>query len=225
MSFETWTTDELCEKLEEQGFSEEVSYFKEANIDGSVLPFITEDMLKEIGISLIGPRVLINHWIRSTCGKTRAAAERQVPQQSLQSFDDYPPQKIPQNMGGNDMGTKIAKASAIPQAVSSEHRPPTSGRTKPGMRQYASEDEKPKFVKDHEKMVESIRAARRFMKYQNDLEMGRAVGPPPELPPIEEPVGLVACKYCGRKMSETAIRHHEPTCSRMNSGRSRGRGR
>ena len=63
-------------------------------------------------------------------------------------------------------------------------------------------------------MVEQIRAARKYAAYQKAVEEGRAVGPPPELPPIEEPPDLVQCPYCGRKFGEEQARRHIPVCER-----------
>lgn len=76
---------------------------------------------------------------------------------------------------------------------------------------------------EHYKMVASLKAARKYTKYEKDLAAGKAVGPPPELPPIEEPVGLIPCPYCGRKFGETAAAHHIPVCQRMKGGTPKSR--
>ena len=80
---------------------------------------------------------------------------------------------------------------------------------------------KPKsnFRAQHEKLVESLRAARKYQAYEKAKEEGRAVGPPPEIPKYEiENDDRVACPYCGRKFGEEAAKRHIAVCERMGGG-------
>ena len=85
---------------------------------------------------------------------------------------------------------------------------------------------KPKsnFRQQHEKLVESLRAARKYQAYEKAKEEGRAVGPPPEIPKYEiENDDRVACPYCGRKFGEEAAKRHIAVCERMGGGGGGGR--
>jgi hypothetical protein len=76
-----------------------------------------------------------------------------------------------------------------------------------------------KYKIEHEKLVESLRAARKYAAYEKAKEEGRAVGPPPELPKYEmADDDRVMCPYCGRKFAEEAAARHMPVCQRMNGG-------
>ena len=89
----------------------------------------------------------------------------------------------------------------------------------------------PKYKLEHQRLVESMRAARKLQAYEKAKAEGKAVGPPPEMPAFEMPDDdRVQCPYCGRKFAEEAARRHIPVCERQNAGRaplskSRGRGR
>ena len=79
------------------------------------------------------------------------------------------------------------------------------------------------FRAQHEKLVESLRAARKYQAYEKAKEEGRAVGPPPEMPKYEpEDDDRVSCPYCGRKFGEEAAKRHITVCERMNAGKARG---
>ena len=85
----------------------------------------------------------------------------------------------------------------------------------------------PKYKIEHQKLVESMRAARRLQKYENDKAAGKDVGPPPEMPAYEIiDDDRVQCPHCGRKFAEEASKRHIPVCARTNAGRAPiGRGR
>lgn len=215
MGGEDLDVDGVCEALEKAGFQNAVQYFRDAEIKGVVLPLITDEHLKEMGVGPVGTRLLLLRWIRKNYGLYRGAAPaHQTSQRSL------PPQ--PADDDGDDM--EFAEPPQAQPKMSQTRSAAAKPKTASGTRQSvpaaaAAPAEKPKWQRDHEKMVESIRAARRFDKYQKDLAAGKAVGPPPDLPPIEEPPDLVQCPTCGRKMGEEAARHHFPVCARMNAGK------
>lgn len=207
---ENMSVDDVAKMIKDAGFGDaNAQFFKDAEISGPTLAFITEEHLKEIGIKAIGPRLLILRHIKKMTGRLNP---RPSPQEAPPSRLP-PPQPVQfqsphQEKPRANMNQTMTRSMPV-KKTSEASRPQTANP--PG--------EKPKFVQDHEKMVASIRAARKYMKYQKDLEEGKAVGPPPELPPIEEPPDLVQCPTCGRKMSEEAARHHFPVCARMNQGR------
>ncbi|EAY00767.1 hypothetical protein TVAG_096780 [Trichomonas vaginalis G3] len=213
MSGEDLDVDGVAEALEKAGFSNAVQYFRDAEIKGVVLPLITDEHLKEMGVGPVGTRLLILRWIRKTFGVYRnsppsvTVSQRSLPPADMDDGDQdlefaAPPTAAPKMGGGQPRPSSVKPKTA-------------SGSRGPPPQQQDAPKEVPKWQRDHDKMVESIRAARRYAKYQADLEAGKAVGPPPELPPIEEPPDLVQCPTCGRKMSEEAARHHFPVCERM----------
>lgn len=193
MAYESLSVDELADLLVEKGFVEESEKFQENEIDGSVIEYITEDHLKEMGIELVGPRVLLMDFLNSLTGQNKPQ-QRPIPQ-----MNESPKQAM-QSSGP----VRTSKTSSASKGAA---RPTTA-------QPQSNNGEKPKYVREHEKMVESMRAARKLAAYEKAVAEGRAVGPPPELPPIEEPEGLVQCPTCGRKMSEEAARHHFPVCER-----------
>lgn len=85
---------------------------------------------------------------------------------------------------------------------------------------YQPERPKPsKYKAEHEKLVEALRAARKFQAYEKAKEEGRAVGPPPELPKYEmEDDDRVQCPICGRKFGAEQAQRHIAVCERMNGG-------
>ena len=207
--FESWSPSEVADFVKSNGFPSESALFRENEISGDLLPLITDDHLKDMGITAIGPRVLIYKLIRDAVGvpvsrpaPARAAAPRAEP-------ESY---SVPSNAAvrRSDDGARSPK-------------PSTPAKKKKPEPQYDAENV-PKYKRDHDKMVESIRAARRYAKYQKAVEEGRAVGPPPDLPPIEEPEGLVQCPNCGRKFGEEAAKRHIPVCERMNAKKGLPRG-
>lgn len=85
---------------------------------------------------------------------------------------------------------------------------------------YEPQRPKPsKYKAEHQKLVESLRAARKYQAYEKAREEGRAVGPPPELPKYEiEDDDRVQCPHCGRKFGAEAAQRHISVCERMNGG-------
>ena len=86
----------------------------------------------------------------------------------------------------------------------------------------------PKYKLEHQRLVESMRAARKLQAYEAAKAAGKDVGPPPEMPAYEMPDDdRVACPYCGRKFAEEAAKRHIPVCERSHAGRApiKGRGK
>ena len=201
MSWKQWSSEEVSNQLESKGFPAAGPLFIRHEITGDLLPFVTEEHLTEMGITSIGQRILIIKCISEWVGK-QSQQRLLTPQVTDREAETYAPPKRPSGTASQPRPTGTPKrlaSSASSNAAAA-----------------ADPSEKPKYVRDHEKMVESIRAARRYDKYQKDLQEGKAVGPPPDLPPIEEPEGLVECPICHRKFGEEGAKHHIPVCERMN---------
>ena len=215
--YNSWTTDDLCDQLSSNGFDYAVSPFTKNQVTGDLLQMITEDHLKEMGIQSIGKRLLLLQWIRDTAGIAAPPTAATKPaRQGRVEFRDDDYDQAPTS------SKKNSYQESAPQS-SKQSKPAAQKKAQPAA---ASKNENvPKCKRDHDKMVEQIRAARKYAAYEKAVEEGRAVGPPPELPPIEEPEGLVPCPYCGRKFGEEASKHHIPVCERMNSKRGNTRGR
>lgn len=214
--FNSWTADDVCDQLNSNGFDYAATPFTKNQVTGDLLPMITEDHLKEMGIQSIGKRLLLLQWIRDTAGVVSPPTSA-APKPARQARNDYRDDDY-------DQAPPPSKAKSSYQETTKQAKPAAS--QKKAQQAAASKNENvPKCKRDHDKMVEQIRAARKYAAYEKAVEEGRAVGPPPELPPIEEPEGLVPCPYCGRKFGEDAAKHHIPVCERMNSKRGNPRGR
>ena len=66
--FETWTTEQLVQQLNSNGFQDCSSCFSKHDITGDILPLIEDDHLKEIGISSVGKRLHLLKWINEVTG-------------------------------------------------------------------------------------------------------------------------------------------------------------
>ena len=77
---------------------------------------------------------------------------------------------------------------------------------------------KPKYKVEHENLVAALRAARKYSAYEDAKAKGLAVGPPPEMPKMQEvPDDRIQCPYCGRKFGEEQYARHERFCSSKNA--------
>ncbi|EAY20888.1 hypothetical protein TVAG_437140 [Trichomonas vaginalis G3] len=77
----------------------------------------------------------------------------------------------------------------------------------------------PKYKLQHQELVKAMRAARKLQAYQDAVERGEAVGPPPEMPKIElVDDDRVQCPHCGRKFGEEQARRHIPNCTGGHGG-------
>lgn len=73
----------------------------------------------------------------------------------------------------------------------------------------------PKYKVEHQNLVAALRAARRMTAYEEAKKAGKKVGPPPEMPVIQEmPDDRVQCPYCHRKFGEEQFQRHVNFCSR-----------
>ena len=78
---------------------------------------------------------------------------------------------------------------------------------------------KSNYKEQHQQLVDSLRAARKLQKYEQDLKEGKAVGPPPEIPKFEiQNDDRIVCPICGRKFVKEAAEKHIPVCERMKGG-------
>ena len=228
MSWESLSFEDLADKIDKEGFHSAASAFKDHEIKGCVIPYITDEHLKEMGINPVGTRLKLLKFLRKLSGNQRPPSGRtsqiSVSQRvsNNDAYYDTPPsssatQKMartsapaPQTRAsmGQTMGRSAPQQSSPskPKARPTTAQPAASGDT----------DDMPKWKKNREKMIENIRAARRYEAWEKARAEGKDVGPPPDMPAFEEPEGLVQCPTCGRKMSEQAAKHHFAVCARMN---------
>lgn len=54
-----WTVDEVCDWLARTGYVDLVPFFRKHAVSGPVLPKLSDSLLKEMGIDIIGRRVLL----------------------------------------------------------------------------------------------------------------------------------------------------------------------
>lgn len=232
--FESWTTEQLVQQLNSNGFQESSSCFSRHEITGDLLPLMEDEHLKEIGVSNVGQRLHIMKWIFNLTENSSASINYGSPPPQYSSPSPSPSPSATKSRNLNNSSSNFSSSGALSQTFSpsSTSKPstsstktrqstsskPTAGSpsksSRPQTTSSGNQENVPKCKRDHDKMVEQIRAARKYAAYQKAVEEGRAVGPPPELPPIEEPPDLVQCPHCGRKFSEEAARRHIPVCER-----------
>ena len=220
--FESWDVSDLSTQLKSKGFSEASECFSKHEIEGEVLPFINDDHLKEIGMTNVGERLKVLKWIKTVTASYSppipeySSTPTKTPPKPATAVSKARPSAPPSSSNTPMRSSVGSSGGSAPKAAA---KPKTANKKVP----YGDRtgDNVPKCKRDHDKMVEQIRAARKYMAYQKALEEGRAVGPPPELPPIEEPPDLVQCPNCGRKFGPEQAKRHIPVCERMNSGRNR----
>ena len=223
--WENLSFEDLSNLIDKEGFHSAASVFKDNELKGCVIPLITDEHLKEMGINPVGTRLKLLKYLRKLCGNQRPPSGRSS-QVSASAYDDAyydapPPsqsQRVARNApspsGGQSrpqMGQTMGRGA--PQQSSpakSSKRPTTAGASGGG-----GGDDMPEWKKKREKMIENIRAARKLEAWEKARAEGKDVGPPPDMPAFEEPEGLVQCPTCGRKMSEQAAKHHFPVCARM----------
>lgn len=86
-------------------------------------------------------------------------------------------------------------------------------------------NEVPKYKREHDKLVEAMRNARKIQQYEKDLAAGKDVKPP-EIAPIQmDDDDRVTCPICGRKFGKDALARHTPGCEKLNARRGGPRGR
>lgn len=74
---------------------------------------------------------------------------------------------------------------------------------------------KKKYVVEHENLVKALRAARKFAAYEEAASKGKAKGPPPSMPVMEDlPDDRIRCKYCGRRFGQEQYERHAPICAK-----------
>lgn len=72
----------------------------------------------------------------------------------------------------------------------------------------------PKYKVEHENLIAALRAARKMTAYEEAKAAGKKVGPPPEMPVMQElPDDRIQCPYCGRKFGEEQYERHIRFCS------------
>ena len=238
MNYENWNIEELSDYIKNNGFEIESKLFLKAKINGNIIHLLTEEHLKEIGITLVGPRLNIYQLLKNLQKKNfnnnqNLINSKQTLPNLKNNFENFneeekkPIKSSIQNLNIEEEKKQIKKP--VQNFINEEEKNSKISIKKPlqslnnktlprpttalPLNTSNDQEEIPKYKREHEKMVQSIRAARKYMKYQKDLEQGKAVGPPPELAPFEEPEGLVQCPTCGRKMGEEAAKHHFPVCS------------
>jgi hypothetical protein len=71
---------------------------------------------------------------------------------------------------------------------------------------------KPKYRVEHENLVTALRAARRIAAYQDAAARGRARGPPPPMPVLQDvPDGRVECRVCHKRFGAEQYERHVRT--------------
>lgn len=338
MSYLSWPTSTVIEKLKELNLDKYTDSFRSNDISGAVLPLLTEKHLKELGMTTVGHRLKFVKFIRmlergldpfskpsaaksektsnsnnyssspshpsASSGNSGMNSYKEAPKKAPQpapvqkkkappppAYDDdaedevdyNPPPRKASNQkkaGGNQLNTSLRRnappaKAAKPAASRAPPPPPPDGdddrvecaychrrfasdriaqhesicarmstkkkkvfdSSKQRLQgteaaayarkaaQYQPERPKPsKYKAEHEKLVASLRAARKFQAYEKAKEEGRAVGPPPELPKYEmEDDDRVQCPICGRKFGAEQAQRHIAVCERMNGGGGGGR--
>ena len=65
MDTSNWTVTDVCNYLNQLGLSMYSQAFHDNDISGKILPFLTHDMMKELGITSLGHRIILSQFIES----------------------------------------------------------------------------------------------------------------------------------------------------------------
>ncbi|KAK3581153.1 hypothetical protein CHS0354_024685 [Potamilus streckersoni] len=68
---EDWTSDDVAQRMVNMGFDEEAGLFKAQEITGDLLPMLTSERLREMGVSTMGRTLRIMNFIKSITHQER----------------------------------------------------------------------------------------------------------------------------------------------------------
>ena len=215
MNYEDWSTAEVVRQLKQLGFGQYSREFQTNEIKGVHLPLITEDHLKEMGVTSIGHRILM-----------------------LRRFADIAQGKAPKNTQSLAQQPKEIRRST--PAFDEPKRPaPTrsiSEKTTPA--QAAAPAPSSQFSRNSVRR-NNIANPRPSVEESSDSDSPPPSRQPPRRQPVEkkpEPTRtassrqedafvtqkedfMVTCQYCGRKLQPDAAKRHIPVCGRINQGK------
>ena len=203
MGYKDWSPSEVARQLRLLGFGQYAHEFQNNEICGVHLPLITEDHLKEMGVTSIGHRILmIRRFMDIANGKlpkqgTSLAKQSKTISSSSPALDSAPSSRIT---------AKTVQEKPLPKSSLATTRRPAPVVSKPVVQPEYSESE------EEAPPVQS-RTTRRPPQPERKL-------PEPAKPVAAQDNDFkVACQYCGRKMHPDAAKRHIPVCGRINQNR------
>jgi hypothetical protein len=111
----SWTATDVAAQLAAAGHSSVAPVFAENEISGDMLPFLTEDHLKEIGIDSIGKRLLVFQYISNLI-----ASPAPDPRPHVQLEPAAKPEVVPKCKGDHEkmvQQIRAAKNQAVHEKV------------------------------------------------------------------------------------------------------------
>ena len=212
MDYTNWSSKELAQKLTELGFGQYSRDFRVNDIKGSHLPMLTEEHLKEMGITKVGHRVLlmkrISEIVNGSTPKPATISDNSRPSSNSSTkdtseSDHQPPSaRIPARVARRQMYQEQQEEDDdISNRVSSQQQRRNHSSMEemgPGSNRYAtSQSTRPGREENKPKMSGSP-------SIELTMEGDKAV-----------------CPYCGRRLPPDQAKRHIPVCAKIRGGNMR----
>ena len=204
MDYTSWSSKELAQKLTELGFGQYSRNFRVNDLKGSHLPLLTEEHLKEMGITKVGHRVLLMKRISEIVNGSNPK---------------------PANLSEN---SRPSSNSSQSQQTESDHQP-TSARiparvARRQMYQDQQEDEEERVSSQQQRrapssmedgMSSQTRYAASATNRQREEKPKMSQSPSAELVMDGD---KAVCPYCGRRLPPDQAKRHIPVCAKIRGG-------
>ncbi|EAY15548.1 hypothetical protein TVAG_495640 [Trichomonas vaginalis G3] len=214
MDYTKWSSKDLAQQLTNLGFSAYARNFRVNEIKGCHLPNVTEDHLKEMGITKIGHRILLLKRIRQIVdGETPKpvkinAQDSNPSSRPSSNLSSAPPIQQEQE---NNIPPRIAQRRQLQQAQQAAPEPQMQIQQK--MAQQLQQ-----LNQEPAKEPSSGRTSKiRYPSSHSSREQKETFSS--QEPPPSESSGdgeeKVTCQYCGRKLPPDAAKRHIPVCAKI----------
>lgn len=191
MDVSSWTVTDVSNYLNQLGLGQYSESFIKNDIDGSVLPFITDDDLKEIGVQNLGHRIKIRNFVGATIKE-----DISFPPLYQQSDSIHPlPQSAFNHMfSENQAAEKIQDGDMVKCSICHRHVPLDC-------------------IQYHENLCKNA-----FIKCKNEYKQ-RGINMSDqdiikllsgEIP--ENSIQLQKCQFCNKKISPKIFQKHQEQC-------------
>lgn len=202
MGYKDWSPSEVARQLRLLGFGQYAHEFQNNEICGVHLPLITEDHLKEMGVTSIGHRILM---IRRFMDIANGKLPKQGTSLSKQSKTISSSSPALDSMSSSRTVTKTVQEKPLPKSSLAATRRPAPVVSKPvqSVEYSESEEEAPPMPS----------------KTTRRIPQPEKKAPEPVKQAAQDNDFKVTCQYCGRKMHPDAAKRHIPVCGRINQNR------
>ncbi|KAH0786781.1 mapkkk cascade protein kinase regulator ste50 [Histomonas meleagridis] len=197
MNYQDWNQQDVAKQLKLLGYGQYANAFIQNEICGIHLPLITEDHLKEMGVTSIGHRILMMRRFSDIVnGKITKPAS------STPTNDDTKSQQK-----DNSRQTTPITSSVKPKSILGQSNSTTSKELTFNLNPKTNiTSSKHDLTTSDQPTKPTLSTNSRFSSTEIQVS-----------DPTDE---LITCQYCGRKYQPDAAKRHIPVCGRIN-GRNR----